>query len=206
MFFTRVGTALSVIVASLAGCSSPEDPAAAGVSEAFRGQVADFDVYDRPEDLARIADAVVVGHVVGVADGRYRADSLDDPSGFRAQVLTIEVDQTYESDHPADRVYVEVTPSVNDTQDSLDAVMPKRDPMVFYLSDISDASGIADPSAGRPDGQPMYTPVSPQGWIIYDQSAGTAVLPLAQLEAKVADLALFVPGSRAEFPVVAGDE
>lgn len=105
----------------------------------------------------------------------------------------------------SETAYIEVETLRNYPLETFRSMVPTGALMVFYLSDISDATGIADPDAGRPAGVKMYHP-GPQGWIILDEEAGQVVMPLTGLSVKASTLEGFIPdGSGTAFPVLPQD-
>jgi hypothetical protein len=184
-------------------------PPAPGQSDAltafvglFAGVAADYVHVRTPAELAAQSDLVVRGRIARIARGRIFGSSATDPVARRSIVVVFSVERTLAGTLPADsrgRVYVELPASGSPSQADLDRATPTTADAVLYLRPAATASdtAVVNPSAGRPTGQPLYQPASPQGFVI---DAGDAVVQILEhTEFHDADLRDFAPGA-ARFP------
>lgn len=210
----RRGRGMIVIAAAIAiggsGCTSgphaaetsapaTTHPAVADVLEAFDGVGYDYD-YDpsaTPEDLSEGRDVVVVGTVEAVSEGRTSVIVGTDEPVDATIVVTLSNAEHLIGAAPSDgdgHVYIELPdPGLQDTT-AYEKALPKGAPVLVYGDDAWDGAPgdgdieLRDPAGGRPDGQHLYMPAGPQGFLV-QAAAEQVVWPL---------LAETAPGTLAE--------
>lgn len=171
-------------------------------SKLFIGYHADHEVADSPADLADQSDLVVRGTVVSIDRGRTQL--LDENSGLELTsiVATLKVNEVLVGSLAPDSqglVYFEL-PNVGGIRPAaFEATLPDGAETVLYAvpSRPGDPT-LENPRAGRPHGQPMMTPVSPQGfWMESEDNGVVEVLEGVSSDAPIEDT---MPSSD-DFPV-----
>jgi hypothetical protein len=160
----------------------------------FRSDLVDYDVAATPEQLATGAALVVEGHVTSIVEGRsFTIGEGDASQGIdETAVMHVAVDKVLVGELPKgsdNAVYVEFfgieEPKV------YDAAVPSDLPVLFFLTpspeDLVPGSTVVNPNAGYPEGQPLFSRVSPQGFYVQDgadvvQVTDHVMYPDAELE------------------------
>ena len=145
--------------------------------EQFTGFEADYDPLSSPAALAETSQLVVTGTIDRVQDGRVQiVPKNESEPGVPTVVLVLRDVQAVAGslDGGTDGfVYVELPyPGQHDVEAYLDGFRTGSD-VVAYLVPASDGLpqegvdvAIADPQAGRPDGQALYIPAGPQALVL----------------------------------------
>ena len=197
--------ALSASLLFVASCSSLEstDASVEGFAEMFSGYGVDYEPARSPQELASWSDLVVTGKMVEVIDGREWGSSSTDPWTARTITIVVEVSDLLQGKLPVGcegRIYVELPSQGNLKAKPYNDALPRSSTILLYLHKMSDdlQDEIVDPRAGRPDGQPMYQIMTPDGFLIEGGGRVTRVI-----ETKVwsqADLTDFLPDN-VSYPV-----
>jgi hypothetical protein len=137
----------------------------------------DYVVAESPRELAARADITVTGRISSVSPGRTLRASSERPE--ETVVFEVAVSAVLEGD-PArvtdGHVYFEVPRMPYQSLAEFERSLPSGD-VVLFLDDRSDFEDMANASAGRPKGTPIFG-VFPQGlWLEYDDSALSVYVP-----------------------------
>lgn len=154
------------------------DPAASyredDTLRAFNGLSYDYDPVDSPDELAKSSELIISGTVTGVREGRTTyAPKNDKYRGPTSIVLTVNGAQAVQGKLPSGsdgNIYIELLNPGRKAPAAYDKAFPSGSSVVAYLDPAGDGEpregvdvAINDPRAGRPDGQALYLPASPQG-------------------------------------------
>jgi hypothetical protein len=166
----------------------------------FRGYFADYPVVTEPKELAAQSAIVVSGTISRIVEGRTQV--IDDVSGFTdvSIVAEVEVSKAHHGALPKDSggtVYVEL-PRIGETSATdYDVALPDDNAAVLYLVESRPGDEtIENPQAGRPLGQPILAPTTPQGFWMATPEGSVLVL---EGELSTDSLNEALPGSD-EFP------
>lgn len=197
---------LAVFTALLAGCGSPSG-AASGTAVhdfavLFDGYFVDYEPERSPAALADRSLLVVQGRIAHIGTGRTFGASATDPATETSIVMAFDVRQVLRGSLPGGAggtVFVELPAPMSRPAAEFDHAAPRDRDAVLYLKAAAtrDDTGLVDPDAGRPAGQPLYRPTNPQGFVI--DADGMVVQVLETTELRGAKLAHFLPDSTA-FP------
>jgi len=172
---------VSAMVASfaIAGCGGSEDKVSDSVragGEPSTGLHEDFQPVGGPAALEKMSSVVVEGVTGDPQEGRIWGSSAKDPGAITSIVVPIQVSKVLAGEvDPASNgtVFLELFASDGPDRASIEKGLVDRDG-VFYLYRMPDRlskyTEIVDLSAGRPSGQPLYQPASPQGTFIESSS------------------------------------
>lgn len=203
-----IATALLLVGGCAQSDESKDSPAAQGSIEGlgslFTSWSFDYIVAESGADLAEYADIVVVGQPDGLAAGPTHKDEVT-LAPTRSVVLKVTVEDVLLGQLPDDAndtVYLYLPETFEIASmgiERADAIARNATaPGVFYLNLVNfenEVPGwiIEDQEAGRPAGQPLFQPVSPQGFVLSMGLDKTAQI----LEYKVYDepLESFFPDS-----------
>jgi hypothetical protein len=137
----------------------------------------DYDPAAGPVDLANRSQVVVLGRIVALREGRSFADGPEQVwSGTAVMEVAVERVLAGElSDPEHSSIYVELFRDLRLEATALDAMAPKEARVLLYVNEIPDPP-TADPGylpeavinagAGRPAGQPLVFPTTPQGFLM----------------------------------------
>jgi hypothetical protein len=193
----------------LAGCGGDADTAdqpaagsAAAFADLFVGYSADYDGVETPDALAAESTLVVRGRIARVDEGRILGRSATAPGAGSTVVVVVDVDRVLRGALPGGskgKVYVELPAPLGRTAAEYDRAAPRQAATALYLDPALTAAHtpIVDPLAGRPAGQPLYQPVSPQGFVI--EADDGVVQVIEHTEFAGTTLQRFVPGA-SRFP------
>lgn len=204
----RAALAFGVSLAAmggLSGCQQTQDKdqsdQAVAKSEAtdnlmrlFEGSYASYDPAPSPDALAKQSDLVVSGHVVDVIPGRTYDDGLS-----KTVTFVIQVDDEFTAADQPEQTFVEMWIPGSLPPDEVQRHLDPDLQVSFFLVEASTADEISvdDERAGRPDGAPLYMPVSPQGFWVGDQ--GRLLMPLDHQEFQDVDISEILPPA-SEYP------
>lgn len=189
---------IGVSLAALLGACAPEGTTAAPIDEPtaatpgfpihpdpmafsklFSSHAADYEVMKAPADLRAHSDLVLSGEIIGLTDGRRLL--VDDNEDLTEATIVVQVkpDDIISGSLPEGydgSIYVELMTGHQSVEDYAE-VYPRNAQVALYLerSRPGDPT-LEDASAGRPDGQPIWQPVSPQGFIIAADAGSVVVL------------------------------
>ncbi|WP_162907921.1 hypothetical protein [Allorhizocola rhizosphaerae] len=183
-----------------AGCGSDRDSGstAADFASLFKGYGADYTHVDTPAALADESALVVEGRIGKIEKGRTIGAAVDEPGASPTVVVAVTVTRTHRGALPAQaegKVYVELSAPRGLNIGRYERAAPKHSTVLFYLAPAPPAIDfpVVDPDAGRPAGQPLYQPVSPQGFLIEDNRKVLQILMFTEFEG--ASLGDFTPDS-----------
>ena len=183
-----------VLIAALTACTSAasvpttteaEEPYSVRQSaEQFAGYEGDYDSISSPE-LAKLSILVATGTVERVQEGRIQIiPESPQEAGISTIVLVLRDVKAVQGnlEEGGDGfIYIELPNPGQREPEAYAEGLRTGARVVSYLYPASDGApqkdvdtGIADPRAGRPDGQPLYIPSSPQALIL--QYQGEAVV------------------------------
>lgn len=212
---------LVAAVLLLAGCAAPGTPTApssgASASEALEayteedtltafasnGPNADYDPFQTPAELAKASGLVIAGTVAGVREGRtlYYPQN-DQAEGTTSIVLIVNVTEAVKGKlQPGTdgRAYIEFFQPVQSDLSSYGRAFPEGSSVVAYLAPAGEGEpnelvdvAIENPEVGRPTGQVLYRPVSPQG-LILQVGGHDVVWPLLRAQ-KTGPISRALPG------------
>lgn len=183
--------AVVVLLAVLSACSqaeSPTTPAAelSGVGafgELVRapGLQVDYEPLSTPEEAAAIADLVARGTLVSVVQGRDLIVEADNPSvDVRSIVVGVRLDEVYagslgkEGDGIA---YIQLPKSPLSSIGDYREALPTGTEAALYLTLLPQEDPLyRDDEAGRPKGQRIWVPISPQGLVLADGAQSVELL------------------------------
>lgn len=206
---TVIRTAAGLLLAGLltgaaAGCGSDTDsgPSAQAFAGLFKGYGADYTHVESPAELADESALVVEGRIEKVERGRTIGAAVDAPGASPTVVVAVNVTRTHRGALPAEaksKVYVELSAPRGADIRRYERAAPKDSTVLFYLLPAPPATDfpVVDPEAGRPAGQPLYQPVSPQGFLIEGDRKVMQILMFTEFEG--ASLNDFTPASE-HFP------
>jgi hypothetical protein len=182
-----------------AGGTAPAGSAAT-FAELFVGYHADYEAADSPSDLADQSDLVVRGTIVSIDRGRTQVIDADAGLEDTTIVATLQVDEVLEGSLASGSrrlVYFELPNVGAINAATYKASLPVGAETVLYAvpSRPGDPT-IENPLAGRPEGQPIMTPVNPQGFWLESGDGVIEVLEGDSVDAPIEDT---VPASD-EFP------
>lgn len=187
-------------VGAAAGKTSTGSGSSESFAKLFVGYHADYDAADSPADLADQSDLVVRGTIVSIDRGRTQLIDADAGLEDTTIVATLKVDEVLAGSLAQDShglVYFEL-PNVGAIDPAAyKASLPVGAETVLYAvpSRPGDPT-IENPHAGRPHGQPILTPVNPQGFWLESDDGVIEVLEGDSADAPIDDT---VPASD-EFP------
>lgn len=208
-YFRRAAIGLGVALATAGGLSScqqgdsadqskevvAESDTTEDLKQMFEGLHASYDPAPSPDALAEQSDLVVSGSVVDVIPGRTYDDGLSRTVTFVVQVG----DELTAADQP-EQAYVEMWIPGSLPPEEVQRYFPPDLPVSFFLIEAPTAEEISvdDERAGRPEGAPLYMPVSPQGfWVGAPQ--GRLLMPLDHQEFPDVDISEVLPPA-SEYP------
>jgi hypothetical protein len=182
---------------TLAGCgNSTATASATEFARNFAGYSADYELAESPAALATRATVVVQGHIARINKGRIQGTSAADPGSAPQLVMAVSVKRVLRGTLSADAggvVYVELPAPAGVRAAVVDRSAPKASDAMLYLVRAPSATDlpIVDPDAGRPVGQVLYQPVSPQGFVVAAGPDVVQILNFARFAG--ADIADFAP-------------
>lgn len=164
---TLAAVGLAALVA--AGCGGPDssDPTSTiefkGFFDSFhRGLHVDYQVFDSLEEMVSISDAVVIGEIESVRQGRTLGGRRGERGTIDTLLLWTSVTEVVRGElHPSSRNVVEVEvfqPEIGSVEELHDA--RPEGPMLFILQDTagqSQPSEVDDSGADHGPGKPIYT-------------------------------------------------
>ena len=151
-------------------------------------------------DLAQQSELVVTGRVRALGEGRVQASDANSQGSPRSQIVAISPARIVDGSLPErsdGTVYVEIPPPHPIDGMGFGDAIPVGSTVVLYLSAAANGSGltrISNWNAGRPTGQPLYQPVSPQGFAIRLERNGRFAWVFDPHPAVEASLAQLLPG------------
>ncbi len=159
----------------------------AAMTSAFPAPFSDYEPAASLRALAGSSDVVVRAKVARFQPGRTEVViGSQEPLGTSSvMVLTgVEVaDGALSGD--GEEVFVELPRAPLQSPETLPSAFPACTDVVLYLQEASDGAGsedvdtrVTDPQAGRPRGEPLYIPVSPEGFAVQSPHPTTVVWPL----------------------------
>jgi len=169
---SRILVLLSVSFAiGLAGCGSDASPAPSG-SEPTTGISYNYVSVAGPAELERESTVVVRGTTGVAQEGRIWGASAKDPGAQFTLVFPIDISEV-EAGHldrqVGDTAYLEMFVGGSPARERLATGLSRREGL-FYLYRMPDRveppTEMVDAGAGRPAGQPIYQPASPEGTFI----------------------------------------
>lgn len=150
---------------STGGGPDASEPSDAGGSDAsffdsLRQGFGNYDAAHSVEELAERSERIAVGTLAGVRPGHTRVERSD--VGPSTAVMELAVSEVLKGE-PAERLYVELY--VGDVFDAarLPEPLPENRLLVFLVPSESIDAGI-------PDGEVLYWPTTPQGFMVEDGS------------------------------------
>jgi len=197
---------LAAFTVLLAGCGSQSGAAAASpvhdFAALFGGYLVDYEPEKVPAALANKSLLVVQGRIARIDPGRTFGTSPTDPATEKSIVMAFTVQRVLHGSVPAGAgatVFVELPAPLSRPAADFDKAAPKDRDAALYLmaAATKDDTGLVNPDAGRPIGQPLYKPTNPQSFVIDSGDAVVQILETAELRGT--ELAQFLPGSTA-FP------
>lgn len=175
---------------TLASCSANSQPdpnrqkASAGSAEAFArlfvGYHADYEQAESPAALADRSDLVVRGTIVSIDPGRTQI--VDAAAGLEEKsiVAKLRVDEVLAGSLDEGNngfVYLELPNIGSIDPATYDASLPLgAETLIYAVPSRPGDPTLDDPNAGRPAGQPMLAPVSPQGFWMESSDGSIEVL------------------------------
>ena len=145
------------------------------VMEPTTGVHGDYTPARGPRDMSDRSSAVVRGTTGQPHDGRIWGASPEDPGAITSIVVPIEVRSVEAASiamKEGQTVHLELFSSAGPARESIMEGLAEREGL-FYLRRMPDRMSpyteIVDPKAGRPDGEPIYQPASPEGVLITSQ-------------------------------------
>ncbi|MFT4135409.1 hypothetical protein [Microbacterium sp.] len=222
------GLSLFVVVA-LTGCGSVEpdaatasattspahaaaaglEPSVAGLQRLMRDITFDYNIMYSNAELAEISDSVVMGEVVGAADGPTYGAAGDALSDFGSVLIEVKATETIKGERPdGGSAHVLMYAPVGVDAALWNESLPQGTPVVVYstvsrLSDAHDRFGPIDASVGVPAGTDVYTPAV-QGFAVR-LADGTIYWPLTGVT-RSGDLKDALPGGPAVGNLLPGEE
>jgi len=210
---TVIRTAAGLLLAGLlcgaaAGCGSDRTsdrtsdrdsgPSATAFASLFKGYGADYTHVDTPAELAAESALVIEGRIDKVERGRTIGTAVDAPGASPTVVVAVTVARTHLGtlpDRAQSKVYVELSAPRGMDISRYERAAPKQSTVLLYLAPAPPATDfpVVDPDAGRPAGQPLYQPVSPQGFLIEGDRKVMQILMFTEFDD--ASLGDFTPGS-----------
>jgi hypothetical protein len=181
---------LAVIAATASGCAShpaaeaPAQAEASSILSVITSPTPDFDPVSTPAELAQVSEFVIEGRIAGFSEGRDVVVTGTDDHLSGTTILTID-DVTVVKGDPAVAesalVSVELLPMGWKPVDELATLIPAGTPVLVYLVTAWDGSdpideALADPSAGRPSGEPLFAFSTPQSLVL--QAGDLLVWPM----------------------------
>ncbi|WP_461164218.1 hypothetical protein [Arthrobacter sp. R4-81] len=170
---------------------------------AGNGSTGDYDPFQSPDELATVSELVISGTVAGVREGRtlYYPQN-DQAQGTTSIVLIVNVTEAVKGKlQPGTdgRAYIEFFQPVQSDLSSYGRAFPEGSSVVAYLAPAGEGEpnervdvAIENPEAGRPTGQVLYRPVSPQG-LILQVGGHDVVWPLLRAQ-KTGPISRALPG------------
>lgn len=178
----QVLPALAVVVAaSVPACG--RGAGAGGDVEAFvrlfDGYSAEYVPVGTPAELAGMSRLVVSGSITAIHPGPAYPQYEKDPNGLRTVVMAVAVDEVLHGSLPDPghrSVYVQLLPPGGVAAEVFDRHAPKSATVVLYLVPSREGGPlVTDAEAGRPAGQPLLEPTTPQGFLV--EAPGGVVEP-----------------------------
>lgn len=160
----------------LSACGDGTDQSAE-VEEPTSGSASSYIPVKGPSELTKHSDVVIRGSTGEAQEGRVFGTSRKDPAANFTMVFPVKIDSIEAGRlDPAvqDTVYMEMFVAGSPLRGKFAAGLSNRTGL-FYLyrkPDKSPPGEIANAEAGRPAGQPMYGPTSPEGTFIETQNGG----------------------------------
>jgi hypothetical protein len=189
-----------------AGCGSDRDndadrdtgPSAVAFANLFKGYGADYTHVETPAALADESALVVEGRIDKIEKGRTIGAAVDALGASPTVVVAVNVTRTHHGalpDRAGGKVYVELSAPRGMDIGRYERAAPKQSTVLFYLAPAPPATDfpVVDPDAGRPAGQPLYQPASPQGFLIAGDKKVLQILMYTEFNG--ASLGDFTPGS-----------
>lgn len=174
---------------ALSGCSLGASTDAKELAELLReGWSADYEPAESPQDLASRSTLVVEGSLRGFIEGRELGRG---PGMARTITMVVDVDSTLLGDAP-ETVYVEL-PSPGNARGAEYDSPTEPFPVLLYLIPADRSEDIVDADAGRPEGELLYRPTTPQGFIGETESGVVQILEFEEFNG--ASLEEFYPRS-----------
>jgi len=190
------------MLASAPGCTRGADAGdVAAFVRLFDGYSAEYDNVDEPIRLARMSAVVVRGSIDAVRPGPVYPQFPGDPQGARSVVLAVRVRAVLHGTLPDPghrSVYVQLPAPGGTAAEVFDRHAPKEATVVLYLVPSREGGAlVTNPDAGRPAGQRLVEPTTPQGFVV--EAPGGVVEPTGHRTFPAAAIDAFVP-SAAVFP------
>jgi hypothetical protein len=193
----RLASSVSVtlLVAGAAGCApagGSHTPQAATLTASqptqefaglFRGYRSDYEPAKTSAELAKRSEAVALGRLIQIREGRVLGASRTDPGRLENLLFVFEVEQRYRGDLPRGKAYVEVPKPGTAPAAAFEAKAPRGARALMFLERASDpARGerAIPPSSPLPDGTPLWWFTTPQGLLINVAGAVTAPLEVVR--------------------------
>lgn len=174
---------------ALSGCSLGASTDAEELADLLRGGwSADYEPAESPQDLASRSTLVVEGNLAGFIEGREVGRG---PGMARTITMVVDVDSAFLGNAP-ETVYVELPSPGNARAAEYDSPSEPF-PVLLYLIPADRSEDIVDADAGRPAGEPLYRPTTPQGFIAGTESGVVQILEFEQFNG--ASLEEFYPQS-----------
>jgi hypothetical protein len=190
----------SLLLGGAVACGSDTDSGRSveAFAALFKGYGADYTHVDTPAALADESKLVVEGRIAKIAKGRTIGVAVTHPGASPTVVMAVTVTWVHRGalpDGANGTVYVELSAPRDRDFGRYDRAAPKQSPVLLFLTPAPPATDfpVVDPNAGRPAGQPLYRPASPQGFLIEADRKVLQILMFTQFEG--ASLADFRPDS-----------
>lgn len=199
-----------VIAAALAipsACAAPEQSDSV-TQPAGLGAESDYDRVGTVKEAAAIADLVAEGVLVSVNEGRSFIVEPDDPAlDDHNVVVGVRLGEVYQGslgDKSDGIAYIELPEHVRATLETYQAALPKGTEVAVYLGLLPQEDPLyRDDTAGRPAGQQIWVPISPQGLVLADGAQSQELLSGMRFDAP---LSAFLPPSTTFPPAISASE
>lgn len=170
----------SLLCAALTACAGGGE--ADGDVDAFLGLFStangNYLVAESPAELSEWSDVILRGTVDEFIDGRTHNVPSDDPEGGIPTVTMVVTPTEVLKGAPlvkrgGGQVYVEVMTAEGAQTDEYNQYVPRDGTVLLYLSSGLAGGMVKDPK-NRPNGEPLFSPVNPQGLLMQTGSGDSS--------------------------------
>lgn len=173
----RAVTVLLTASATMLLSACAPEPGAVQLARSFAGYSADYEPAASPKELAEQSRLVVQGELHGFIEGREHGQVPGDPGMARTVTMVVNVTAVLKGAGAGEgeTVYVEL-PSPGNQHASAYRRPDEPFPVLLYLVPADNPDIIVNRDAGRPQGEVLYQPTTPQGLIAGTEESVVQIL------------------------------
>lgn len=175
-----VAASLSASALILTGCALDRTDAEELASDLDATYSADYEPAVSPKELSSRSTLVVEGNLSDFIEGREIAGTPGTSTPSRNITMVVDVESTLVGQE-VKTVYVEI-PSPGNVPATDYANPSESFPVLLYLIPAERTDDIRDLDAGRPKGEPLYRPTTPQGFMAKTDAGALQILDFREYE------------------------